>query len=63
MGQIDKTAAELNSMLTDMDGTVDTNFRIKDGVFQIRDMSGGATPWKTAWIDGGSMMIAQNGEA
>ena len=63
MPQISKTGAELDAILVDMDGNADTNFRIKDGVFQLRDMSGGATPWRTAWIDGGSMMIAQNGEA
>ena len=61
MGQIDKTAAELNSMLTDMDGTVDTNFRIKDGAIQLKNVADGL--YHTLWIDGTTLKFAQTGEA
>ena len=61
MGTISKTAAQLDTVLMDMDGTTETNFRIKAGVFQVKNTDD--SKWHTIWIDGSSLMISQTGEA
>ena len=60
MGTISKTASELDTLLGDIDGNVDTNFRIKDGVFQIKNTVDGK--FHTVWIDAGGLKYAQTGE-
>lgn len=61
MAKISKSAAELDTILTNMDGTTETNFRIKDGVLQVKDTT--TTLYHTLWIDAGVLKWATTGEA
>lgn len=65
MGQLDKSTTELNTLLADVDGNSGTNFRITDGVFQIKNTTD--SKYHTAWIetvDGNpTLLIAETGES
>ena len=59
--QLSITGEALDTMLVDMYGTVDTNFRIKDGVIQLKNVADGL--YHTLWIDGTELKFALTGEA
>ena len=61
MGTLIKSTAELNTILANSDGNADTNYRIDDGVLQIKDITTGL--YHTLWIDAGILKWAQTGEA
>ena len=60
MGTLIKSTAELNTILANSDGNADTNYRIKDGVLQLKDVND--SKYYTIWIQGGTFMIADTGE-
>ena len=60
MGQLSHTTDELDALLTGCDGRADTNYRIKDGVFQIKDTNDGK--YRTVWFDSGELKRADTGE-
>ena len=51
----------IDEMMTNNAGTVDTNYRFKDGVFQIKNVVDGK--YHTVWIDAGGFKVATTGEA
>ncbi len=49
MGQIGKTTAQLNTLLSNLDGNADTNSRNNNGVTQIKNTTDGK--YHTIWIE------------
>ena len=64
MGQLTKTTAELNAIL-DNSGDADTNYRFKDGVFQLKNVSDGKyhTVWMVTTLGKHKFKYSQTGEA